>query len=361
MSLSWSWLAKTATDKLNAASETIHAASEKINQFLDEVAGDDNPDNVTTDSASTAQSISPPADKPDTKSEEAEDESEPNDPDDDFDYSVSVFTEEFARGIAEHPETFTEFPEELKQRIGWKRLSRKQVAHARAVLERSPDLSNLRYVLCPKHISDIDFWIVYFTLLRNSQTSTPQPAAAHNRVDSLTLLTAQQQLALKLSELDFSLDHARIVPDSTGAADADAAQGDLLEPTVSRGISGSPGFDHLSSGVSSDVDFESDMVLIGESQTRFPAALTKDLLEEPPAKEEERYVNVNFEHAGNAAEHTDSTLRETNPSSVRRSNDPKVRSPAHVPSGAMKLLPILPSPSAKAVNATQVDDEDQLP
>ena len=47
------------------------------------------------------------------------------------------------------------------------RLNITQEEHARNMLVEVPELSKLRYSLCPAKMSDTQFWNIYFLLLRN--------------------------------------------------------------------------------------------------------------------------------------------------------------------------------------------------
>jgi hypothetical protein len=46
------------------------------------------------------------------------------------------------------------------------RLSPWQETHARLMLERVPQLRDLRFVLCPRQLDEYDFWRIYFALCR---------------------------------------------------------------------------------------------------------------------------------------------------------------------------------------------------
>jgi hypothetical protein len=55
-------------------------------------------------------------------------------------------------------------PEEAGNAAG--RLSPWQETHARLILERVPQLQDLRFVLCPRKLDEYEFWMIYFTLCR---------------------------------------------------------------------------------------------------------------------------------------------------------------------------------------------------
>ncbi|EPS67775.1 hypothetical protein M569_07001, partial [Genlisea aurea] len=72
----------------------------------------------------------------------------------------------FARDIAIHPETWMDFP--LLENDGdfdEFDMSDEQQEHALAVEQRAPRLAALRMELCPRHMSDDQFWKIYFVLV----------------------------------------------------------------------------------------------------------------------------------------------------------------------------------------------------
>eukprot|EP01112_Ceratiomyxa_fruticulosa_P011933 TRINITY_DN3282_c0_g1_i2.p1 TRINITY_DN3282_c0_g1~~TRINITY_DN3282_c0_g1_i2.p1 ORF type:complete len:321 (-),score=71.60 TRINITY_DN3282_c0_g1_i2:101-1063(-) len=71
--------------------------------------------------------------------------------------------EEFVCNLS--PQTFKNFP--LEGLNLNKALNAKQIRHAKLILKRVPELNQLRYNLCPGHMRDETFWLVYFLLIRN--------------------------------------------------------------------------------------------------------------------------------------------------------------------------------------------------
>lgn len=49
-------------------------------------------------------------------------------------------------------------------------LSDWQQRHATVVLSKVKELSNLRYMLCPRHLKEREFWRIYFTLVKSYVT-----------------------------------------------------------------------------------------------------------------------------------------------------------------------------------------------
>jgi hypothetical protein len=188
-----SWLVKIAGDKLVAATE-------RINAFLDEVAGDDKAALAgnSSESASFLMNSKDP-----------------------IPVSPQIVT--FADALSEHPDTFLHFPPP-DPNSPWQ-LTPSQEAHAKEVLQQSERLSALRYSLCPKKITDAEFWRVYFTLLQSSRRRhAPSPVSpktdtgakfqenkpdepAHSRMSSHDQLPA---IAAKIAQLDYTLDSANI-------------------------------------------------------------------------------------------------------------------------------------------------------
>ncbi|KAL3844683.1 hypothetical protein ACJIZ3_002086 [Penstemon smallii] len=68
----------------------------------------------------------------------------------------------FALDIAMHPETWLDFP--LPEDVDFD-LSEAQQEHALAVERLAPGLAALRIELCPEHMGESSFWMIYFVLL----------------------------------------------------------------------------------------------------------------------------------------------------------------------------------------------------
>ncbi|KAJ8541208.1 hypothetical protein K7X08_002024 [Anisodus acutangulus] len=71
----------------------------------------------------------------------------------------------FATNIAHHPETWLDFPLADEEEFDDFELSDAQQRHAYAVERLTPRLAALRFELCPAHLSEGFFWMVYFVLL----------------------------------------------------------------------------------------------------------------------------------------------------------------------------------------------------
>ncbi|KAL3617863.1 hypothetical protein CASFOL_038184 [Castilleja foliolosa] len=73
----------------------------------------------------------------------------------------------FGRNIAHHPETWLDFPLSEEEEFDDFDISDSQYKHALAVEHLSPRLAALRIELCPVHMSEGYFWMVYFVLLHS--------------------------------------------------------------------------------------------------------------------------------------------------------------------------------------------------
>ncbi|KAL8494591.1 hypothetical protein ACS0TY_025429 [Phlomoides rotata] len=73
----------------------------------------------------------------------------------------------FARNIAHHPETWLDFPLSEEEDFDDFGVSDAQYKHLLAIEHLAPRLAALRYELCPVHMSEDYFWMVYFVLLHS--------------------------------------------------------------------------------------------------------------------------------------------------------------------------------------------------
>jgi len=112
--------------------------------------------NLVTVAASKLDAFVPEAD-PNTPGDQEEDL---------VDFGIEPTIVEFVENICNHPNTFRDFPVE-NYGISPKKLTPKQERHAVIMLDKVPELSKLRYKLCPGHMKEEMFWRVYFLLLQN--------------------------------------------------------------------------------------------------------------------------------------------------------------------------------------------------
>jgi len=109
------------------------------------------------------------------------------DEEDPLQYGITPELTEFVLNICSHPNTFKDFP--IAQLPSSTKLTPKQEKHAMFILKLVPELSKLRYKLCPVHMKDEMFWCVYFLLVFNktgnilmddNAKSTPTKQATHS-------------------------------------------------------------------------------------------------------------------------------------------------------------------------------------
>lgn len=74
---------------------------------------------------------------------------------------------EFADGLTF--ETFSAFPRE-KLDESWIMVPA-QEAHAKSILERSENLRNVRFRMCPSVLKDEDFWQIYFIIVQGDSAA----------------------------------------------------------------------------------------------------------------------------------------------------------------------------------------------
>ncbi|KMZ57914.1 hypothetical protein ZOSMA_80G00040 [Zostera marina] len=82
---------------------------------------------------------------------------------------------EFLKGFT--VEVFKQFPISDRQDDGdgmessnpnvRKDLSKWQERHATLILTTAKEIARLRYILCPRHLKENEFWMVYFSLVKN--------------------------------------------------------------------------------------------------------------------------------------------------------------------------------------------------
>mmetsp|Transcript_8023 Transcript_8023/g.29656 ORF Transcript_8023/g.29656 Transcript_8023/m.29656 type:complete len:325 (+) Transcript_8023:209-1183(+) len=97
-------------------------------------------------------------------------------------YGVTPDHREFVRGISIR--TFRDFPlteEEKKFADRWQ-MSEWQEEHARLILRSVKEMSDFRYILCPRKMNECRFWCIYFTIVASQiQQFVPQDERRHLR------------------------------------------------------------------------------------------------------------------------------------------------------------------------------------
>ncbi|KAL3514420.1 hypothetical protein ACH5RR_027137 [Cinchona calisaya] len=74
---------------------------------------------------------------------------------------------DFAENTAHHPETWLNFPLSEEEEFDDFEISDSQFKHVRAIEHLAPRLAALRRELCPAHMTEGYFWMVYFVLLHS--------------------------------------------------------------------------------------------------------------------------------------------------------------------------------------------------
>ncbi|CAI9115885.1 OLC1v1016898C1 [Oldenlandia corymbosa var. corymbosa] len=108
---------------------------------------------------------------------------EPEEEEDVFEDAVGITEEalDFAEDTAHHPETWLNFPLMEEEEFEDFEISDSQHKHAQAIEHLVPTLAALRRELCPVHMTEGYFWMVYFVFLHSriskhdaDHLSTPQ-------------------------------------------------------------------------------------------------------------------------------------------------------------------------------------------
>lgn len=86
---------------------------------------------------------------------------------------ITAEMKEFASTLCDHPDTFLSFPLDMIPSMALPEgqsapfvFTRRQLRHAQLMIEAVPALQRLRYQLCPKELTEDQFWQVYFLLTR---------------------------------------------------------------------------------------------------------------------------------------------------------------------------------------------------
>lgn len=95
--------------------------------------------------------------------------SDPSDSVDPLAYGITLELQQFVASLtyitfSDYPMETLPTPEEAGNIQG--RLSAWQETHARLILQKVPQLQDLRFVLCPRKLHEYEFWMIYFTLCR---------------------------------------------------------------------------------------------------------------------------------------------------------------------------------------------------
>mmetsp|Transcript_19218 Transcript_19218/g.44317 ORF Transcript_19218/g.44317 Transcript_19218/m.44317 type:complete len:156 (+) Transcript_19218:10-477(+) len=113
---------------------------------------------------------------------------------------------DFAQNVTS--ETFTGFPAEKLSDV-WIMIPA-QEAHAKRVLEQCPNLGMIRFDVCPKHMTDEQFWQIYFIISQGDVMDPSEPGS-----DFLLVGDPPRSLAVDDSSRDESEHSAVLVSSQT--------------------------------------------------------------------------------------------------------------------------------------------------
>uniref|UniRef100_A0A7C8ZAD0 BSD domain-containing protein n=1 Tax=Opuntia streptacantha TaxID=393608 RepID=A0A7C8ZAD0_OPUST len=85
-------------------------------------------------------------------------------------------------------------------------LSDWQQRHATIVLSKVKELSKLRYILCPRHLKERDFWRIYFTLVKSYVTEHQLRAI---QVDKLRKMAMENEKSSDANGIELEMTEAR--------------------------------------------------------------------------------------------------------------------------------------------------------
>eukprot|EP00210_Caulerpa_lentillifera_P000632 g611.t1 len=166
-------------------------------------------------------------------------------------FGINTEFREFVRNL--DYSTFREFSDaDLDASVGFVldkqgvlRLNSWQEKHAVLMLQVSNELDHLRYLLCPKRMSEEKFWLVYFSL---AHTYLPAgcktgviPVAQRNEQITLDQSEVTKELELPLKEVESEQKE----PEEEEEDDLDKYLNDVLEEGSNREHSTSDSFDNL--------------------------------------------------------------------------------------------------------------------
>jgi hypothetical protein len=141
---------------------------------------------------------------------------EEEDSDREIDYDNPKFThlkvteslKKYVKHLTTNPSGFTEHPEARRQ--DGQKLSWEEQRHAMTILEAVPEFSTFRYELTPSQISEISFWKIYFSLIRQHHLGFESEdhimESAHPSAEELVPEHRSPQIKFKISKNDIISD-----------------------------------------------------------------------------------------------------------------------------------------------------------
>lgn len=109
----------------------------------------------------------------------------------------------FAQNIAHHPETWLDFPLSEEEEFEDFEISDSQDRHAQAIEHLAPRLAALRRELCPAHLTEGYFWMVYFVLLYSRLNKQDADALSTPRLVKARAMWMQELQKMTMPETDF--------------------------------------------------------------------------------------------------------------------------------------------------------------
>ena len=120
-----------------------------------------------------------------------------------LDLAISPSLKEFVVILTQNPTIFSNFPD--PSAFGNAKLNHRQLYHINMILQEIPDLNKVRFSLCPKILTDDQFWHIYFVLIQRkvgawlqdqSQWLPPNPLRDDKQYKQ-SLVFSKQEVAVK--------------------------------------------------------------------------------------------------------------------------------------------------------------------
>ncbi|KAL6222716.1 hypothetical protein ACLB2K_006107 [Fragaria x ananassa] len=184
----------------------------------------------------------------------------------------------FVRNISMHPETWLDFPLSDDEESDDFKLSDVQQEHALAVERLAPALAALRMELCPEHMSESHFWMIYFVLLHPRLSKQDTELLSTPKIVEVRAMLSHELKKGHMAkpESDPSLSTAAFskgITDSPKEQQLSVPQSDLVPPQTST---------MRSAPLPSTADIETEKHPVQSSEIQI---VDKPVIEEKPVKE----------------------------------------------------------------------------
>ncbi|KAA8537869.1 hypothetical protein F0562_027551 [Nyssa sinensis] len=188
----------------------------------------------------------------------------------------------FARNIAHHPETWLDFPLSEEEDMDDFDISDAQHEHALAVECLAPRLAALRIELCPYHMSDGYFWMVYFVLLHSRLNKHDAELLSTPQIVGARAMWMQELQKRTKPEADWFGRSTSYLKESDNSLQDDYGA-DSFDYTPSGNMSSRAfPFEHENYPVTTEFETEKHPVVSTEIQV-----IDKSVIEEEPVKKTE--------------------------------------------------------------------------